>query len=434
MIVFVLGLVIVVVIVSNVFLWNYEMNQLDWEKMRENINIANVTRVTRSPWYVAQREYSIDTGSLINGTYQDTQAINDNYETFREGPTMLHPNAAGEYAEWIREYPSSTAHWDCCEEDPPDDDGSYVEDISAAWKKEAYNLENLTSSGTINWVRAYVRAKLVEEGGAVRTLVRTHDTDYESSDINLSTSYQNNYTQYNTNPSTGLSWTCDEIDSLQAGASGGKSGSGLIRMTAVWVVVNCTPAGGYKLGIDQTFTIDASTYPLTYIQSVEVQLRYRANDTAENWYLKAYNWTSSTYSDLGFNSTTGHIPTTGWDYYAVNLTDQWNSYVQSNGTVYVKVIDEEADTNQTTIDIDFLGVRAMIDGTKFTFRNEGSLTSRLVSLWIINSIYHKRYDMDLIINSAQTINCTRADIDLPNGQYTVKVITERGNKDTYSGG
>ncbi len=60
---------------------------------------------------------------------------------------MLHPNAAGEYAEWIREYPSSTAHWDCCEEDPPDDDGSYVEDISAAWKKEAYNLENLTSSG-----------------------------------------------------------------------------------------------------------------------------------------------------------------------------------------------------------------------------------------------------------------------------------------------
>jgi len=35
-VVFVLGLVIIVVIVSNVFLWNYEMNQLDWQKMQEN--------------------------------------------------------------------------------------------------------------------------------------------------------------------------------------------------------------------------------------------------------------------------------------------------------------------------------------------------------------------------------------------------------------
>ena len=32
-IVVVLGLVIVVMIVANVFLWNFEMNELDWEKM-----------------------------------------------------------------------------------------------------------------------------------------------------------------------------------------------------------------------------------------------------------------------------------------------------------------------------------------------------------------------------------------------------------------
>ena len=47
-IVIALSLVIVLAIVSNIVLWNYEMNQLDWEKMRENVIITNVERVTGS--------------------------------------------------------------------------------------------------------------------------------------------------------------------------------------------------------------------------------------------------------------------------------------------------------------------------------------------------------------------------------------------------
>ena len=188
-----------------------------------------------------------------------------------------------------------------------------------------------------------------------------------------------------------------------------------------------------RLDIDGTFVIDVSTYPLDYIQTLEIQLSYRADDAGEKWYLKAYNWSSSTYSDSGFNSTAGHTPTTGWDYYAVNLTDGWRSYVQDNGTIYVKVVDEGADSNQTTIDIDFLGVRVAINGARFTFKNKGSLTFHLVSLWVINSTIHKRYDLDIFVNSADTLSYLRADIRLPNGQYTVKVVTERGNIAIYSG-
>jgi nitrogen fixation-related uncharacterized protein len=182
-----------------------------------------------------------------------------------------------------------------------------------------------------------------------------------------------------------------------------------------------------RLDIAGTFTIDTFTYPLTYIQTVEIQMRYRPSDTGEKWYLKAYNWTSSTYSDNGFNSTTGNMPTTGWDYYAVNLTNQWKSYVAGNGTVVVKVIDEMADANQTTIDIDFLTVRVKINGAKFTFHNEGSSTCHLVSLWINNSTEHKRYDVNLFINSGDTLSYLRVDTNLPNRTYLVKVITERGN-------
>jgi hypothetical protein len=189
----------------------------------------------------------------------------------------------------------------------------------------------------------------------------------------------------------------------------------------------------YVLDITGTFTLDISTYPLVYVQTIEIQLRYRANDTGEKWYLKAYNWSSSTYSYSGFNSTAGHTPTTGWDYYAVNLTNKWRSYVQNNGTIHVEFVDKSPDSTQTTVDIDFLGVRAEIDGTCFTFKNEGALTSHLVSLWIINSTNHQRYDINIFMNSADTTTYLRVDISLPKGQYTIKVVTERGNEAVYSG-
>jgi len=116
----------------------------------------------------------------------------------------------------------------------------------------------------------------------------------------------------------------------------------------------------------------------------------------------------------------------------VNLTDKWRSYVNDSGTIYVKMRDNQGDVNQTTIDIDFLGVRVKIDGTRFTFKNEGSVTLHMVSLWIINSTLHQHYDMDVIVNSAETYSYIRADISLPSGSNTVKVVTERGNKAVYS--
>ena len=273
-IVVVLSLVIIVAIIANIVLWNYEMNQLDWEKMKEDISVTNVERVTRSSWFAAQSEYTVNIGSRTSGIYVDTQVVDSNYERFSEASA---------------------------------------------------------------------------------------------------------------------------------------------------------------LDLNGTFAIDLFTYPLECIQTVEIELRYRADDAGEQWYLKAYNWSSSTYSDSGFNSIAGHTPTTGWDYYAVNLTDEWRSYVEDNGKIYVKVVDEGADSNQTTIDIDFLGVRVEIDGTRFTFKNEGALTSHLVSLWIINSTSHRRIDINVFLSSAETTSYLRVDLSLPEGQYTAKTVTERGNIAVYSG-
>ena len=54
------------------------MNRLDWEKMKEDIKITDVARVTSSSWFVAQGEYTVNERSRISGTYEDTQAGGEN--------------------------------------------------------------------------------------------------------------------------------------------------------------------------------------------------------------------------------------------------------------------------------------------------------------------------------------------------------------------
>ena len=72
-------------------------------------------------------------------------------------------------------------------------------------------------------------------------------------------------------------------------------------------------------------------------------------------------------------------------------------------------------------------------GSQFTFENGGGLTVHLVSLWVINSTDHQHYSINVFVNSAETKTYLREDITLPTGNYTIKVVTERGNTAVYSG-
>jgi len=122
---------------------------------------------------------------------------------------------------------------------------------------------------------------------------------------------------------------------------------------------------GQRLEIEGVYTLDTATYPLEDILTVEIQLRIRADDSLEECILKAYNWTSGNYDNTGFNATSSWSLTTEWNSYAVNLTNVWSSYVQSNGTVKLKLYDGGADSVQTTISIDFLAVRLVVQGATF---------------------------------------------------------------------
>jgi hypothetical protein len=107
-----------------------------------------------------------------------------------------------------------------------------------------------------------------------------------------------------------------------------------------------------------------------------------------------------------------------------NATGHWKMRVRG-----VKATDTQFNFKADWIELQVQGG----GGTRFTFENEGSITSHLVSLWITNSTQHKHYDINLIINSGQTLTYTRDDVSLPSGEYIVKVVTERGNMATYPG-
>jgi len=628
-IVVMLSLVLVVIIVSNVILWSYQMNQFDWERMQENVEIVNIAKIDSSSWSVAQNEYTVNVGSHVSGSYVDTQAIDGRYETFMESssgggwlggwskrmritidhsnivntlndfPVMVYlSNSSGRFRNdvsyvfdelqsadnrkkiaittsdgitqcfveierwdatnreaWLwtkvpsisssqdtllylyydRNQADNTAHvgdaastaamnvWDSNfrlvlhlpesngvhqdstsnsnvgvpqggvtqgvsgeidgadafdgkndkvqTQDSPSLDFTNSQLTIEAWVK----LSSLPTTETViagkdnQWQIGFINSH------AIRNLVRTDGADGWTGANDENYPFQTDTWYYWTFTYDGSKIT-DIVDAQQVGSTHTVTGN-IVCNPAPLYLAYCVSSRGYlngiidevrisnvarsnawikasyesdrdnlvaygaqevqggqsrKLEVVGTFTIDLGTIPVTSIRTVEIQLRYRANDSGENWYLKAFNWTVGEYSDNGFNSTAGHTPTTGWDIYALNLTDQWRSYITDNGIIYVKLQDEQMDVNQTSVDIDFLGVRAVIvDGATFTLQNKGSVTAHLVSVWVDSTTIHQRYDVNLFINAGDSVNYTRGDMSLVDNASIVKVITEKGTVSVF---
>jgi hypothetical protein len=273
-----LSLVLVVIIVGNVVLWNYQMNQLDIDRMQETLSFTNVTDAARSPWATAQSEYTVNTGTRLNGTYIDTQAIDSKYETFREETVLT----------------------------------------------------------------------------------------------------------------------------------------------------------AYRLDIVNSYTVDLQSYLKDYVNGIEVLLKYNVSSSGEKWFMKAYNWQASAFSDEGFNTTGGSQLKVGeWNNYAVTVTDNWDDYVSDEGVIRIEFFDEGVSANQTVVDIDFLGVRAIISGTLLEIKNSSPLTIHIVAVWITDATAHQRYDVDWFLNSGEPAKYSM-DISLPQNAFVAKVVTERGNIAVFS--
>jgi hypothetical protein len=596
-IVVMLSLVLVTIVVSNVILWSYQMNEFDLERNHEDLKITEAAPVNTSAWFTAQNEYTVDTGTRVYGTYANTQSIDGIYESFTEGLNWWNANYAYRRRITVTNNGASTLNanytltvtvdtnsliasgkamasgndirvvfwsgnnWTELNRDiaglnttstqisfetqatilgsaqdsnyylfygnpnagnPPANESNvylWFDDFNrpdnpnitteaayavktggGSWSLENGTLKNVGNSGDPNKL---LIASVGVVGTGVDMLVKIKVASFASGDpsrmglsafmdsspsrgsgyCGLLHNDQNSVDLLNdlrswgshasyswslntwyymrfrvVDPSSKLgkvklwpvgtsepsSWTLDGNFGGGAPRSYGEIGFAGSRTSDTTYFDDITireaavsePSTSIgteetqvnnRLELDGNFRIDLSTYPLSRINSLEVQLLYRSSDPGEKWYIKAYDWTASAYSDNGFNYTLGDLPTTTWEYYSVNLTNQWSGYVSGNGTVNIKVSDYGIDQSKTTIDIDFLAVRADITGTVFVFQNSGSVTAHLVSLWIDNSTLHQRYDLNLYVNSGDIVSYVKFDLNLPEKPFIIKIVTERGN-------
>jgi hypothetical protein len=105
----------------------------------------------------------------------------------------------------------------------------------------------------------------------------------------------------------------------------------------------------------------------------------------------------------------------------------------TSGQWRMKVTGVKSSSAQFDLEVDLIGLQPPSGGPYFLFRNSGTLTSHIVSLWVINSSLHQRYDVNIYLNSGQDLVFYRDDIGIPSGQYTVRIVTARGNLAVFSG-
>jgi hypothetical protein len=136
----------------------------------------------------------------------------------------LRPNGAGsETGEYIKQS-GAGEHWDKVDEVEADDNSTYIylDAVSAGgnWQRDLYALPAHTGSGTINSVTVYARLKdIYGSNSSGKISIKTNGTVYDTSAFALTTSWATKSNVWATNPQTGVAWTWDEIDALEAGVS-----------------------------------------------------------------------------------------------------------------------------------------------------------------------------------------------------------------------
>ena len=94
------------------------------------------------------------------------------------------------------------------------------------------------SSGTVDSVKVFCRAKKAQTQGDIILNLYTYSTNYTGAEQSITVSYADYSGTWITNPNTSTAWTWTEINNLQAGLQiKGQNASKPAYCTQVWVEV-----------------------------------------------------------------------------------------------------------------------------------------------------------------------------------------------------
>jgi hypothetical protein len=448
-----LSLVLIVVIVANVVLWSYQMNQVDWERMREDISIANVTRVEET-WSYSPSGYIL--GGSTNWTYgsiSDLTSVDGVYMVFRSYGTstgVLHPisnmNLTGSVAGWTTttsiDQGTATYGYDSGTGNPSPGSGagSYYHNATSTVAKAA----NITFTTETSFSYAYGTPESVFlsyaytlGGTSIATtgnslIIRLVKPDLTTVDLDI------------TSFSGAVDWTYETGISVNQ-TYFSQSGTYKLQTKNRLLAAAKGTANNVKLNFDDI------GLKIRYSNEYTMEVEFTGSSNAYNWTQLVWTVDSAWTADLVnitlqlFNYTLNDYPTSGNGYIAYTSADTPNTDETKNQTITanpthfrnvtgywkMKVKGIKATNTQFDFKVDWVELKVFCKGTLFTFKNNGPITSRLVSLWVINSTHHLRHNIDVIINSGETLPYLRVDVNLPAGQWMIKVVTERGNIATF---
>lgn len=236
----------------------------------------------------------------------------------------LRPNASGIYTQWAYQLPVSGFHWDKVDEATSDGYSTCISDDTTSYKADLYNIPStaILANAIINSVTVYMRvvSDHYRYKGYVRTMIRTHSTNYYGSIMRPSTSWVLYFTVYATNPNTGSAWTIEEINALEIGVSGrGYSDEYWIYCTQVYIVIDYSPAveaewhdisvWNFNLTTRQWLTASTWNFNLSTMQWTDV-VTWSFNLTTMAWQNIAtwnFNMTSMAWNNIAtwdFNLST----------------------------------------------------------------------------------------------------------------------------------
>ncbi|MEA3297581.1 MAG: hypothetical protein U9R56_06930 [candidate division Zixibacteria bacterium] len=131
------------------------------------------------------------------------------------------------------------SNYQCVDEVSSDGDGSRVIRASNTYARDTYSLDDPgVSSGTIDSVKVFCKAKKDHTLGIIECNLYTHSINYTSAEQDLTGSYADYSNTWTTNPNTSAAWTWTEINNLQAGLRiKGQNAGKPAYCTQVWVEV-----------------------------------------------------------------------------------------------------------------------------------------------------------------------------------------------------
>ncbi|MBX5320812.1 MAG: DUF2341 domain-containing protein [Candidatus Bathyarchaeota archaeon] len=414
-----LSLILVVVIAANVVLWSYQMNQLDWEKMQEKIEIVEASS-TLHTWHYPNFNYRVQhniSGStagdltdyqikitIVNGTGNSEGNIH--YTT-----NVSQPDFDDVRFTWY----NST---------------SRLEQPIPYWREAVYDGVNATFWIKVPHIPAnpslttiyvyYGEMDAATESNGDATFIFFDDFDDDSIDT--------------------TKWTNINDAAENGGTLRGNGGNQKFWMEtlqtfsapfAVKFKMKGESSGDFDSGIrvgNLYFISDQGTgnpiirtgwgYPSGSAGDVVSWHIYEATILPN--YQAFYDFTANSYTTASYTYSTGPL-------YLIGDSDSTGRDTFYDYIFVCKRVDPEP-THEAWGNEEIYS-ETFYNKNKITLklRNTSALTAHIVSIWVNNSTFHKRYSVDIFINAGETVTYFVVDKDLPTTNSIVKAVTERGN-------